>query len=120
MPDAPCKSVLIVDDENRIRAIYKRMLTEAGLTVHEASNAEEATHVLITEKLDLILLDINMPIVDGKTVYEIIQEYDPNIKIIVSSVYPLDVQRKMLPQAKGYHDKSHGASNLLDKVFSVV
>ena len=113
------KNILIVDDEERIRAIYIRMLGEAGFTVLGASNAQEATGILIREKIDTVLLDINMPEIDGKTVYEIIQEYDPDLKVIVSSVYPLHVQKTMIPHAYAYHDKSHGPASLLDKVFSL-
>ncbi len=112
----PPKKILIIDDEERIRAIYKWLLEESGLTVTEAANAEEATRVMITEKVDLILLDINMPQVNGKTMFEVIQEYDPRLKVIVSSVYPVDVQRKMIPHAFDYHDKSEGSSSLLDKI----
>jgi DNA-binding NtrC family response regulator len=114
------KKILIIDDEPRIRALYGRMLSEAGMRVYLASNGEEAIEKLIREKIDIVLLDINMPQINGKTVFEIIQEYDPSLKIIVSSVYPLHVQKIMIPHAYEYHDKSHGSSSLIDKIFSVI
>jgi DNA-binding NtrC family response regulator len=114
------KRILIVDDEPRIRAIYGRMLVEAGLHVRLASNPEEAIEIIIREKIDIILLDINMPVVNGRTAFEIIHEYDPSLKIIVSSVYPLHVQKIMIPDAYDYHDKSHGPSVLLEKIYSVI
>ena len=114
------KKVLIIDDEPRIRAIYIRMCLEAGLVAHWAANAHEATNILIREKIDLILLDIYIPGIDGKTMFEVIQEYDPSLKVIISSVYPLHVQKHMIPQAYDYYDKSYGLSMLLDKIFTAL
>lgn len=113
------KRVLIIDDEPRIRALYGRILADAGFDVRMASNGEDAVEKLIREKMDLVLLDISMPRINGRGLFEIIQEYDPRIKVIVSSVYPLHVQRIMLPEAWDYHDKAHGSSTLLEKIFSV-
>jgi DNA-binding NtrC family response regulator len=114
------KKILILDDEPRIRAIYGRMLAESGVIVRLAATPEEAIEILIREKIDMVLLDINMPVVNGKTVFEIIQEYDPSLKVIVSSVYPLHVQKIMIPNAYDYHDKSHGPSILLEKIYSLI
>jgi DNA-binding NtrC family response regulator len=113
------KKILIVDDEPRIRNIYARMLGEADWIVREAASAEKAIEILIREKMDIVLLDINMPEVDGKTAFEIIQDYDPFLNIIISSVYPLHVQKMMIPSAYDYHDKSSGPAVLLEKIYSL-
>lgn len=114
------KKILIVDDEPRIRDIHIRLCVEAGLVVRWALNAQEATNIMVREQIDLILLDIAMPGIDGKTIFEIIQEYDPTLKVIVTSVYPMHVQKQMIPQAYDYYDKSHGPSLILSKIFSAV
>ena len=60
--------VLIVDDSSVMRKIVERSLRQANLTisqVFEAGNGEEALGVLSREKVDLILCDINMPVMDG-------------------------------------------------------
>jgi len=60
--------VLIVDDSSVMRKIVERSLRQANLTisqVYEAGNGEEALGVLTREKVDLILCDINMTVMDG-------------------------------------------------------
>ena len=60
--------VLIVDDSSVMRKILERSLREAGLelsTVHQAGNGAEALAVLADNQVDLILCDINMPVMDG-------------------------------------------------------
>ena len=114
------KKVLIIDDEQRISDIYLRLLASAGLSVRCANNAQLATSILVREEIDLVLLDIKMPVIDGKTMFEIIEEYDPNIKIIVSSVYPIEKQKELVPHAVDYYDKSEGSSKLLEKVKNVL
>ena len=110
------KKVLIIDDEKRILDIYLRILSPAGVAVRGASNAQTATGILVSENIDLVLLDIKMPVIDGKTMFEIIEEYDPDIKVIVSSVYPIERQKQLVPRAEDYYDKAEGPSKLLEKV----
>ncbi len=114
------RKILIIDDEPRILRMYVSMINEASLEARPASNAHEALNILIREPIHLVLLDISIPGIDGRTIFEIIKEYDPNLKIIIASVYPLDTQRQMIPQAYDYFDKSHGPILLLSKVLNVL
>jgi two-component system chemotaxis response regulator CheY len=60
--------LLVVDDSAAIRKILQRVLRQTGMsirTIHEAGNGQEALTLLETEKVDLILSDINMPKMDG-------------------------------------------------------
>lgn len=62
------KTILIVDDSSTMRKIVTRSLRQAGLDfdqIVEASDGVEALKTLETEKIDLILSDINMPNMDG-------------------------------------------------------
>lgn len=59
---------LIVDDSSVMRKIVERALRQAGLetlVVHEAGSGAEGIEVLKKEKVDIILSDINMPVMDG-------------------------------------------------------
>lgn len=107
------KRILIIDDEQRIGQSYTRLLSEEGFEVQHASNAQEATNFLIREHFDLVLIDINMPEVDGKVMYEVIREYDRNMKVIVSSVYPIEDQIQSILGASAYHNKSQGGVDML-------
>jgi two-component system chemotaxis response regulator CheY len=61
-------SALIVDDSSVMRKIVERSLRQAGVNltkVYEAGNGAEALGVMAENKVDLILCDINMPVMDG-------------------------------------------------------
>lgn len=59
------KTIMIVDDAPSVRKIVGMALREAGYEVVEASNGEDAAHKLDGRKLDLVICDLNMPIMDG-------------------------------------------------------
>ena len=114
------KKILVIDDEERIREIYIRILVEEGYLVRQASDAKKAFNLMIREPMDLILLDIKMPEINGKTMMEVIQEFDPNLKVIVASVYPVERQKEIIPGALNYHDKSQGLVSLLMKINDIL
>lgn len=115
------KRILIIDDEEKIRNVYKEVLTREGFEVLEAKSASQGTFEMIsTENIDLILLDINMPEVNGVMMREVIGEYEPHSRIIVSSVYPVDEQKQAIPNADDYFDKAHGIDVLIEKVKRVL
>lgn len=113
------KRILIVDDEDRIRKVYKRFIYAVSLKLYEVTDtadAEEATECLIREDFDLVILDIRMPGVDGTTLFDVIKERDPAMKVIVASVYPVDKQQRLIPAADDYFDKTQGPVRLMEAV----
>jgi DNA-binding NtrC family response regulator len=114
------KKILIIDDEAQIRNICWKLFDQAGLDVRRAADAREATNIIIREDVDLILLDLKMSRISGSFMFEIIKEYNPEQKVIVSSVYPIDKQREMVPRANDYFDKSEGPLKLLEKIVNVL
>lgn len=114
------EKILIIDDERRIGQSYTVLLTEEGFEVKHASSAQEATNLLIREQFDLVLLDINMPEVDGKVMYEVVREYDRQMKVVVSSVYPIEEQVQSILGACAYHNKSQGVDILISKIKEVL
>ena len=114
------KKILIVEDEKRIGQSYSRLLSEEGFDARHASSAREATRLLIREHFDLVLLDINMPEVGGKVMYDVIREYDRHMKVIVSSVYPVEEQVRVILGAAAYHNKSKGVDALVTKIREVL
>jgi DNA-binding response OmpR family regulator len=66
------KCILVVDDEERIRALLEAYLTQEGFRVVTAANGREALSIATRERPDLIILDIMMPEMDG---YEFIRLY---------------------------------------------
>ena len=57
--------VLIVDDANLVRLYYRQILEEAGFEIEEALNGLEALERLLVSPADALIVDINMPQMDG-------------------------------------------------------
>jgi len=81
------KKILIVDDEESIRFLYKEELEEEGYIVECAKNGEEALEKLAAFQPDLISLDIKMPVMDGIEALKRIREKERHLPIILCSAY---------------------------------
>ncbi|MBU0567246.1 response regulator [bacterium] len=117
------KRILVVDDKEKIRNVYTSLLKAEGFEVSEASSAVDAWEILKKEPIpiiDLILLDIKMPKVEGDDLYEIIRAFHKRVKVIVASVYPVDEQKRIIKDAADYYDKSQGIDVLVSKIRKVL
>ncbi len=93
--------VLIVDDSAVMRAMIAKSLKMANLpleTIHQAGNGVEALEVLGRESVDLILVDINMPVMGGEELIENIRENTELAKlpIVVISTEASDTRIEQL------------------------
>src|SRR3989338_9078041 len=79
------EKILVVDDEEGIRLLYKEELTDEGLDVHLAASGEEALAKLEKDKFSLVVLDIKMPGMDGIEVLRRIKEKWKNLPVILST-----------------------------------
>jgi len=113
------RRMLVIDDERPIMYAYQRIFSKEGFDVLIASNAIVANELLVREKIDIVLLDINMPEVDGTILFELIRAFHRNIKVVVSSVYPIDEQKEKIKDADAYFDKSDGKEVLLKIISSL-
>jgi two-component system, chemotaxis family, chemotaxis protein CheY len=67
MPEAPGPRILVVDDSNLVRRYYRAALERAGFAVDEALNGLEAVEKLLETPFGLVIVDVNMPKMDGIT-----------------------------------------------------
>ncbi|HEY1474468.1 MAG TPA: response regulator [Pseudolabrys sp.] len=96
-------SILLVEDEEGLRALNARGLTSRGYTVHEASNGVEAIEVLDKQgHVDLVVSDVVMPEMDGPTLLKELRRRDPNVKVIFVSGYAEEAFQKNLPEQEQY------------------
>jgi DNA-binding response OmpR family regulator len=114
--DTVAKRVLIVEDEERIRSIYRSALAATGCAVLEAATAGEGYDLLQRVWVDLVILDIRMPEVDWAALGEVVRQFFRGSKLLVASVYPVEDQRNMVPGAVDYFDKTEGIEVLVEKV----
>lgn len=84
--------ILVVDDEKEIRNLIEIYLKNEGYTVLKASNGEEALEVLAKEEVQLMILDIMMPKMDGMEVCRRVREH-LNIPILMLSAKSEDMDK---------------------------
>lgn len=108
--------VLIVDDEPQLRRIMRATLTGAGYEVEDAPNGEQALERLREFRPDLVLLDINMPVMNGLDFIKKVKELGTyeHIPIIISSTEGKeeDTKRGIALGARGYVTKPVQPSEL--------
>ena len=80
-------TILIVDDEENIRWLYKEELEEEGYGIAAAASGEEALQMVPEIKPDLVVMDIKMPGISGVDTLIKIKEIDKNIPVILCSAY---------------------------------
>lgn len=79
------KKILIIEDELPMLKALSDKFTREGFSVLEARNGEEGLDVALKEKPDLIILDLFMPVMDGKAMMEKLRkdEWGKNVSIII-------------------------------------
>jgi CheY-like chemotaxis protein len=97
MPDSPRSGIiLVVDDQESVRALLRRQLTDAGHTVLEAGDGAEAIHLVRRRNgaVDLILSDVVMPLMNGTELATRIGTEFPDTPVILMSAFaPAGVAR---------------------------
>lgn len=118
---------LIVDDSSVLRKIVERLLRQAGVNltqVFEAGNGAEALVALESNQFDLILCDINMPIMDGlefvKQVAGVSNAKDVPIVMITTEGSESHVVQAISCGARGYIRKPFTADHVKEHVLPVL
>jgi CheY-like chemotaxis protein len=83
------ETILLVEDEKTLRKLQKRILTDAGYRVLEASDGVKALRIAADEvgEIDLVLTDVEMPTLGGRGMVEELNELSPGIRVLFMSGY---------------------------------
>jgi two-component system chemotaxis response regulator CheY len=118
---------LIVDDSSVMRKIVERALRQAGLdplVVHEAGSGAEALELLKTRQVDLILSDINMPLMDGLEFLRQMraQNLAPGVPVVMITTESSEAHVKQAIQAgaQGYIRKPFTAEQVRERVLPLL
>jgi two-component system cell cycle sensor histidine kinase/response regulator CckA len=98
-------TILLVEDEEAVRAFAARALASRGYKVHEASTGTEALEVMAETggDIDLVVSDVVMPEMDGPTLLRELRKTRPDLKIIFVSGYAEEAFRKNLPENEKFY-----------------
>ena len=117
-------SILIVDDEPMTRNLLRLMLERSGFTIFEAEDGLKALDVVAEEHLDLLILDVMMPNMDGITVCETlradIETADLPIILLSARTNPEAVRLGMQAGANRYLSKPISREELVRQVRDVL
>lgn len=86
--------ILVVDDDKNIRFVMKEVLESHQYTVYTASDGEEAFEVLVKEHIDLAIVDIMMPKMDGYEFTKELRSFNQELPILMVSAKQLPDDRK--------------------------
>ncbi|MGD9973174.1 MAG: PAS domain S-box protein [Desulfatirhabdiaceae bacterium] len=108
--------ILLVDDEDIIIDVGRQFLEVLGYTVFTARSGQEAleTYRLESEKIDLVILDMIMPTMDGKETVQRLKAINPDVKILLSSGYSMDEKAAEIMKngCNGFIQKPYGINEL--------
>jgi CheY-like chemotaxis protein len=99
----PMKTILVVDDDEGIRTVLRRVLEELGHSVQEAACAEDALEVLKAGRIDMALCDVLMPGHDGVWLTDQILSHHPGIPVaLATGLVEMDPSVTLQPGVVGY------------------
>ncbi len=124
MPPFGTETVLLVDDDDRIREMAKQMMAMGGYKVLTARNGEETLQVYAShrEEISLIILDLIMPGMGGGRCLEELLRMDPNVKVLIASGHSSDgiTQAAKVSGARGFVSKPYDAKDILAAIRRVL
>jgi CheY-like chemotaxis protein len=118
------ETILVVEDEEMLRALVKEVLSRAGYVVLEAADGEEGVQVFNEqhEHIDLVLLDLGLPKIAGDAVFQEMKLINPLVPVVFSSGYVRKEKANELLAlgARGVVHKPYTVTSVLTTIRSVL
>lgn len=124
---AGSETILVVDDEDVVREAMKEMLESVGYKVLAAINGKEAVELYQSildnnEKVDLVILDMNMPVMGGREAFHQMKHLNPNVRVLLATGLgrSADAHAMLDSGVTGFFYKPFSMSELSKKVREVL
>ncbi len=115
-------NILVADDDKNTRLLFSAVLKKAGYTVFPAADGKEALEVMDKEHVDLVLLDIMMPNIDGYEFTQILRRSECDLPILMVSAkhMPSDKHKGFLAGTDDYMTKPVDEEELLLRIKAIL
>jgi CheY-like chemotaxis protein len=112
------KTILVVDDDYSSRILIEGILDFTQVNIEYADDGLQAVNICKTSEIDLVLMDLRMPIMDGFRATKLIREFLPNLPIIAVSACAFITDRERCKEVgcNDYISKPIEINRLLEKV----
>jgi two-component system cell cycle sensor histidine kinase/response regulator CckA len=118
------ENILVIDDEESVCEIARDMLTDLGYSVTVVHDGKSGIDTYRTRRaaIDLVLLDMNMPLMGGKATFEQLKNLNPHLRIIILTGYSKDVMETATFSAEtnGFLQKPFQLEDIATKVRQVL
>ncbi|MFC1553678.1 PAS domain S-box protein [candidate division KSB1 bacterium] len=117
------ETILVIDDEENVRNLTEKLLTQIGYTVFTASDGKNALKIYKKQKesIDAVILDLTMPQMSGKQVFQMMLDINPAVKVIISSGHSDEYTKEgILAEAKSHVGKPYKINDLAKTVRTVL
>lgn len=111
--------LLIVDDNDSFLELYKLIFRKQKYTITCCSNGKEALALLQKKAYDIVLTDIQMPVMNGRVLLREIRRLHRSTKVLIMSNFDINSDEYHLMGALGSFEKSIGRKDLLHKVATI-
>jgi len=120
--DSANKSILVVEDQHIILSYIKGILENKFGTIYTALNGAEGLELYKTHKPDIVITDLQMPVMDGLEMIQHIRKLDPDAKILITSAYSnTNYMLKAIDLGvNGFHIKPIDSDRLLEQIDALV
>ena len=111
-------NVLVIEDEENIRTIIKKVLTREGYKVLEAGSAEEGLEIIDKKPIDLIVLDVTLPNMDGYEFTKELRSSHMEIPILMATArqLPMDKHKGFIVGTDDYMTKPLGMDEFILRI----
>jgi two-component system cell cycle sensor histidine kinase/response regulator CckA len=118
------ETILLVDDEEMILEVGRDLLDAMGYAVHTARSGTEAVEIYQgqSDSIDLVILDMIMPEMSGGQAYDRMKEFNPELKVLLSSGYSIDGQAHEIMErgCNGFIQKPFNIRDLSAKIREIL
>ena len=116
------KRILIVDDSKFMRSRLKKCLVAAGYEVDEAENGLVGLETAKMVTPDLVVSDVNMPVMEGPELVKGLSEYNPNIPIVILTANPdRDLKFDVMDyNVRAFLSKLHKIEKIAERIKSIL